>query len=155
MFPHAKHYGVDRQSLIKTMNERVYGNDNLSFVDGDILEFLGHAPAGSVLVHARTGTVCYPAFVRELYRKCAENQISHIVVIEFGGASKHTLQFHDFAGDITAASRSNMFIHPYQRMLQEAGYEIKQEPRFNKQYGIGTDFGLAEAAICLTASFRG
>jgi hypothetical protein len=154
LFPQARHFGVDRQSSIRTMNERFYQADNLSFVDGDILQFVREAPPGSILVHARTATVCYPAFVRELYRKCAEHRIGHIVVIEFAGASKHTLQFHDFAGDRTVASRSNMFFHPYRRMLAEARYETRQELRFEKQYGIGADFGLGESAVCVTASLR-
>jgi hypothetical protein len=154
MFPRATHYGVDRQSLIKTMNEKFYRAGNLSFVDGDILDFLGKVPPGSILVHARTATVCYPAFVRELYRVCAEHKIGHIIAIEFAGVSKDTLRFHDFAGDRSIASRSNMFFHPYRKMLDEAGYEAKQELNFSKQYGIGADYGLGESVICLTASLR-
>lgn len=147
------HFGIDRQALIKELNDKYYKKENIEFKAGDIFTFLEENQnelKGATLFHARTATVCYPAVVRELYKACKAYGINQIIGIEFGGLSKETLEFTDFRSKRSVAMRSNMFIHPYESLLEEAGFSVVSSRRKSK-YGLFLDVGLGEATISTVA----
>lgn len=152
-FPLIEHFGIDRQPLIQELNTQNYQRENLHFEAGDIFDFLQerkHLLKGGTLFHARTATVCYPSVIRDLYNQCRHAGIKQIVVIEFCGLSKESLEFTDFRGAKSVALRSNMFIHPYESMLADAGYQIDSTNMFSK-YGLFLDAGIGEATACTVA----
>lgn len=152
-FPLIQHFGIDRQPIIEKLNTEHYPRENLQFEAGDIFDFLRKNKStleGGTLFHARTATVCYPAVVQDLYHECRNAGIKQIVVIEFSGLSKETLEFTDFRGAQSVALRSNMFIHPYETMLTNAGFRINSTKMFSK-FGLFLDAGLGEVTACTVA----
>ena len=148
-YPHIQHYGVDRQTLIKTLNEKLYPAPNLHFHDGSILDFLDAYKGkleGGLLFHARTSVCCYPDFLKIMYAKCHAAGIKHIVGIEFMGLSKATMLFHDYndPNHMSIALRSIMFIHNHVKMMEEAGYKVIAEKRYSR-LGLTIDMGLCES----------
>lgn len=154
-FPEKQHYGVDRQPLIKTLNDAMYAASNMTFHDGSILDFLdqhGGKLNNGLMFHARTSVCCYPAFLKDMYKKCHAAGIKHIVAIEFMGLSKITRQFHDYndPDHLSLALRSIMFIHNHVKMLEDAGYKVVEEKRYSR-LGLTIDMGLGESQAYLYA----
>ena len=92
----------------------------------EVLPDLARRDGAHLLFHGRTGTLCYPEFLRILYRACADNGIDYIALWENACLSRTTLRFHDF-GDMPAESVAYcgaMFIHDYRRLLAHAGYQV-------------------------------
>ena len=64
-FPEVGVYGVDRQEIVKKLNDEAYSLPNLHFRDGDIFESLKTVDEEFVLfTKTRTTVLCYPDFVR-------------------------------------------------------------------------------------------
>lgn len=157
-FPQMQHYGVDRQPLIKQLNDAMYRADNFTFHDGSILDFIVQKKAAlkdSLMFHVRTSPLCYPAFLRQYYKACYDAGVKHIAMIEFGGLSKTTLKFHDFnhPTEDSVPMRGIMFIHNHKRLLEDAGYEVVAEKRYLRP-GLAQDMGLCEANIYMHAVRR-
>jgi hypothetical protein len=128
-FPATEFVGIDRQELVKTLNERSFQLPNLRFLAGDVLEALPQvARKGSptALFHARTACLCYPEFLRRLYRTCAQLDVQYVVLYETLSMSKSYLRFYDYENMPADAIgiRSIMYAHNYPAYLREAGYQV-------------------------------
>jgi len=128
-FPNTQFFCVDRQEIVQKLNESGFNLSNLSFMSGDIIDLLPkivNNDSNSVFHHVRTGCLCYPEFLKLLYKKCFEQKIEYIIFLESYGLSKHDKKFYNFQ-DLPAVSigyRSNLFLHNYPKILSECGYKI-------------------------------
>jgi len=118
----------DRQHLIKSLNESAYSAPNLAFFDGEPLDFLrARVRRGETLLyHARTGTLLYPAFLSRFYEACCRVGVSDIVLFEPCSLSRDLLRFQDYEdmAELSIARRGPMLLHNYPRLLKEAGYDV-------------------------------
>jgi tetratricopeptide (TPR) repeat protein len=130
-FPETSFLGIDRQQLIKQLNDTAYKLPNMSNVAADIREALARPhPGPTLLWHARTTVLCTPQFVRDLYQAAAKSGIDRIAVFEPVALSRDTLRFYDWETMPDAvAFRGPMILHNYARYLKEAGYRLVSETR--------------------------
>lgn len=130
-FPAVEVYGVDRQEIIKRLNDAAYSLPNMHFRGGDIIEslkVLNKAPA--ILTHTRTAVLCYPDFVQHLYREAYALGVDTIVGFEPSGISRDTGRFPEYSPtDKSVAFRAVMILHNYPAMLENAGYRITKSER--------------------------
>ena len=128
-FPRVRFIGVDLQRETERLNALAFPAENLVFHAGEITDFITttvRPERRTALVHARTATLCYPAFLRRLYAACAAQGVREIHL--FGNASieRETDRLLPFAA-YEGASRifkNGQFIHDYPRLLGEAGYSV-------------------------------
>lgn len=124
---------MDRQKIIKRLNEKAYSAPNLFFECDDVFDVIAAESdevASGVLFHSRTGVLCYPEMLKNLYRQAAAHGIEYVVLFEPIGLSRESLHYYEEAeipGSI--AFRSVMFIHNYSQLLAEAGYEVLETKR--------------------------
>ncbi|MBY2992506.1 hypothetical protein HF272_13810 [Rhizobium leguminosarum] len=125
-FPAIDVHGVDRQEIIKRLNDDAYSLPNLHFREGDIFESLKVINDAPVLfTHTRTTVLCYPDFVQKLYNECHAKGVETIVGFEPSGISRDTGRFPEYAdADNSVAFRTVMMLHNYPAMLEQAGYRI-------------------------------
>lgn len=125
-FPGVHVCGVDRQTIIKRLNDEAYSLPNLSFRDGDIFESLKDlSDPPTLFTHTRTTVLCYPDFVQRLYEDCYAKGVQTIVGFEPSGISRDTMRFPDYGNmPESVAFRSVMMLHNYPKMLAQAGYRI-------------------------------
>lgn len=148
--PQARFIGVDTQQQTAQLNRMAYGAaPNMEFIAGDIEEVLPRMvkPGDeSALFHARTATLLYPDRLRNLYRLCASLGVRRIALFENYSISHDYYRFFDFASmpRISMIYKNWQFIHNYQRLLEEAGYEITSKevypsplitPHWTMEYG--------------------
>jgi hypothetical protein len=156
-FPNVAFHGVDREQSVKRLNEWAYPAANLHFHAANVLDVLPEltAPAEpSVLFHARTAVVCYPEFLRTLYRGCADAGVEYIALWENNSLSRTTLRFHDFEAMPADAVPyySVMFIHDYARLLRESGYEVVHVERRPSNFTLlELDSHLADGHVFVVA----
>lgn len=129
-FPKVQFYGVDRERKTAELNKAAYRTPNFDFIVAyDIMEAiptLAPPKSPALLFHARTGTLCYPEFLRQLYKRSASNGVGFIALFENLSLSRERVRYYDYA-DMPAdaiAYKEFQFIHHYERYLNEAGYEI-------------------------------
>jgi hypothetical protein len=131
-FPDVRFDGVDRQELIRDLNQVAFAAPNISYHAADIIEFLGRMNVGrnTMLFHSRTACLCYPEFLRTFYSECARRGVRHIWMYE-GYALAHDRRYYSFdeLPAVSVAARSIMFIHDYPRLLAEAGYAVRSVKR--------------------------
>jgi hypothetical protein len=122
-------YGIDRSVLTKVYNERFFNLPNLSFVAGNIFDYMGSKSWDNALCfHMRT-LVCLPeACVREFYEKCAKAGFKYIVGAEQCGISWQTGKPYAFStsDQPSVAFRNYMYIHNYPGLLKNVGYTVKK-----------------------------
>ena len=128
-FPDVTFVGVDREIRTKKLNDLAYRAPNLHFIAADILEVvadLANKSRPSLLYHARTATMCYPEYLRTLYRTCAAASVDYIALWESQAISRSTLRFQDFdaMSEDAIPFGGQTLIHNYKKLLEEAGYEI-------------------------------
>jgi len=156
-FPNTMFVGVDREACTKELNDKAYNSPNLRFLSAEIMDVLPNlAKDGcpSLLFHARTGTLCYPEFLRNFYISCADAGVEYIALWENISLCRTTLKFHDFE-DMPADSiphKSVMFIHNYKKFLEEAGYKIVENERKSSNMDLlRADSSLAECHVFVVA----
>jgi len=157
-FPNTKFIGVDRERITKSLNERAFNLPNLHFFVADIMDILPSLPqkgSPSLLFHARTGTLCYPEFLRNLYKSCANSGIEYISLFENASLSRDTLKFHDYENmpSDSICYRSVMFIHNYRKILDDAGYKIIESERLQSMTLIEKD-AWGDNHVFLTAKLK-
>jgi tetratricopeptide (TPR) repeat protein len=128
-FPNTKFLCIDRQLIIQELNESCFNLPNLSYMSGDIINLLSKIDSDnskSVFHHVRTTCLCYPEFIKLLYKKCFKQKIEYIVLLEPYALCKPDKKFYDFKDfpDETIGFRNYMFLHNYPKILSECGYEI-------------------------------
>jgi hypothetical protein len=158
-FPHIDFVGIDRQDLIKRLNDEAFQAPNLRFVAGDILEQLPRTATGkgsSVLFHARTACLCYPEFLRKLYKQCADLGIKYIIMYEGLSLSKHYLRFFDYEDFPQEAFgvRGIMFAHNYPSYLRDAGYEVISNDRVVSSLLLNSHSDLGATNVWIVARLR-
>lgn len=153
-------YGIDREKRTKELNDLAFREPNLTFLAANTIEVLpdlGRKHGPSLLFHARTGTLCYPEFLRQFYRTCAESGVAYIALWENNSLSRSTLQFHDFS-DMPSESipyTQAMFIHNYEKLLGEAGYALIQSERRPSNLDLlEADSLLADGHVFLVAKLQ-
>jgi hypothetical protein len=133
LFTSVDFVGIDRQDLVKQLNDEYYSSHNLRFESGDIMDLIvdeSDKGANRALFHARTGVLCYPEMLKNLYQKAADNNIDYIALFEPIGLSRETLQYYDeIEIPESIAFRSVMFIHNYAKLLAESGFEVVYSKR--------------------------
>jgi len=154
-FPQIEFVGVDRQEITRELNETTFNLRNLTFICGNILDLIPQLKPDSsntMLYHVRTGCLCYPEFLKRLYKSCYNKKIKYIVIIEHYGLSKHHKAFYNFE-DLPAESisfRDIMFNHNYPKFLSDAGYSIVSNERIRNFYQLDkVDRG--DAFTCIIA----
>lgn len=148
--PRARFIGVDTQQQTAHLNRTAYGTaSNMEFIAGDIEEVLPRTvkPGDeSALFHARTATLLYPDRLRNLYRLCASLGVQRIALFENYSISHDYYRFFDFASmpRISIIYKNWQFIHNYQRLLEDAGYDVTSKevfpsplitPHWSMEYG--------------------
>jgi tetratricopeptide (TPR) repeat protein len=158
-FPDVELIGVDRQDLIKSLNEAAFPRPNLRFVAGDILEqlpILAGRGSNSVLLHARTGCLCYPAFLKALYRESARAGIKYVIMYETLSLSTHYMRFFD-CDSLPAEAigiRSIMYNHDYAAYLREAGYEVVANDRVASSMLLNQRVDLGASNLVIVAKSK-
>lgn len=133
-FPQSLICGVDRQTVLKTLNDAAFAAPNLSFLDGNVFDALPMVTGSNnkMLIHVRTGIMVYPAFLEHLYREARVNGFRYVALYEIASLSCVSWQYRDQnAGFASEAHRSTMFIHDYAAALRRAGFsriEIERMP---------------------------
>lgn len=126
-FPNVSLLGIDRNPVLRDLNEKYLALSNLRYFAGDIIESLPELVSGSsrsVLFHSRTATLVFPEFLRTLYRECYEQGVEYIAFSEPIGISHTNIQFPVLSGGRSVVMRDQMFIHDYDTILKEAGYTV-------------------------------
>lgn len=157
-FPQVRFVGLDRQPLVKELNDQAYGHmPNMAFYAGDVGEVLPQIVSPeerSVFFHCRTSCFLYPAHLQQIYQQCAELNVRYIAIYETTALSRLTYTYYDFE-DMpmdTVPNKSLLYIHNYGRILAAAGYKIVKEERLSphtlvsesKESGGAASFILAE-----------
>ncbi|HEN5497196.1 hypothetical protein SCY49_10060 [Legionella pneumophila serogroup 1] len=163
--PEIQCVGIDRQDLVKELNDKAYSLNNLRFEAGDIFEYLEHfallVPNHRMLFHCRTAVLCYPNFLLKLYKKCAELGIEYICLMESNSLSRDTLTFYNYGEmpNISIARRGSLINHDYFLLLEQSGYEIVKKdfhlaPHLLEDYAalIGSNTTLVAQLKLLTQS---
>jgi ubiquinone/menaquinone biosynthesis C-methylase UbiE len=158
-FPRTWFIGIDRPEIAKSLNDQAFGRKNVEFLDGDILDLVASREsfgARPVLFHSRTAVFCYPEYLRQLYRICAEKGIRDIVMQEGSTFfSRWYLRFFEPGKypAISFAGRGSTFLHDYMTLLREAGFEIRSSkdirPKLllDDRSGFGADHRIVHASL--------
>jgi hypothetical protein len=128
-YPKASFAGIDRQLLIKELNDYMYRVPNLAFHADDIRDYipkLGGRSRNAMMMHARTATFCYPEYLRRLYGACAGAGVRNVVLFEGNSLCQHNFEFYDFDNmpADTVPTRVPLMLHNYPKLLREAGYDV-------------------------------
>lgn len=155
---HCNFVGVDRGHVIREFNERHYQRPNLRFVEGNIVEVLPNVAnrGTTALYHARTALLCYPEFIRQLYRACSKAGVRWIVLLEASSYSRWTQRFEapGQMSDDAIPIRAPMMALNYHRLLTEAGYRIVEERQISPSYFLTSPRAVGENQILLRAELK-
>src|SRR5262249_2193824 len=97
-YPEKQFIGVDRGEATKRLNEAAYKGTNLKFVAANIDDELPSIvkKGTTMLFHARTGTLCYPQLLRDIYKKCAATGVKKITLFENNALDRRSFRYLDF-----------------------------------------------------------
>jgi len=130
LFPNVSFVGIDRSKLTQQFNQELFGGiKNLSFVAGDIFQYLDSADQqGSVLLHMRTCGCLPKSFMEKLYMKSHDLGVKFVVGFEQTGLSRQTNAPYNYteADQESVVFRIYMQIHNYPGILKKQGYEIER-----------------------------
>lgn len=130
-FPACKWIGYDRESIAISLNKEQFQAPNLAFADGEFEEAIARdlkkTGAGTRLIcHVRAATEMPPAVVEKIYNAAARNGVEWIVGAEWFGPNPLTKEYFDESrgGIVSEIISLQTLNHPYERMLNDAGYEL-------------------------------
>lgn len=122
--------GIDRSKAIKQLNEEEFRFENLSFIAGDVMDWIkAQKDLNDTLFYSMRTCVLLPQdFIEKLYRKLAERNCYLIVGFEPFGLSRKTNSFYEQAEckKESILFRDTMYLHNYLGILNSNGYEMKR-----------------------------
>jgi trans-aconitate methyltransferase len=152
-FPDIHFVGVDRNPVIKRLNDQGYHLPNLEFRADDIINVLEDPKldfAGAVLFHTRTSPFLLPDFMRKLYGRCREVGFGAITMLEMYSVSIEHKRFHRFADmpQISEIRGGGLMTHNYPKILNEAGF-----PKVEWQFvNANTIFSGSDSSVFLAGT---
>lgn len=154
--PKTNFVGIDRQEFVATMNYQGYDEPNMSFVSGDIFDYLpefAKLDGKKLLFHARTACLIYPDIVTNIYKKCHSAGVEYIMFWEGDGLSRDTMKLEGFETmkEVSVARKSVLLNHNYKQILSDAGYEVVEFARMDSPALIKTFSDLVGSALFVIA----
>jgi hypothetical protein len=130
-YPDVSFIGLDRNLVVRQLNEQAYPLANMQFVEADALEWVnaqGTSLDGGLLFHVRTAPFLYPAYLRALYGAASQAGVKYIALIEAYGLSLATLEYVELSEmHVDAEVRGGgLYHHRYPAYLLDAGFRISQ-----------------------------
>jgi len=124
-----KFVGIDRSKAIKQLNEEEFRFDNLSFIAGDVMDWINTQKdlSDTLFYSMRTCVLLPQEFIEKLYKRLAERNCYLIVGFEPFGLSRKTNSFYEQAEckKESVLFRDTMYLHNYMGVLYSNGYEMK------------------------------
>jgi hypothetical protein len=125
--PETRFIGVDRNPVLKVLNDRAYSLPNLEFRADDVLNVLEEEGVDfndAVLFHTRTSPFLLPDFMRQLYGRCRQKGFGAITLLETYPLSIKYERFQSFEEmpEISEVRGGGLLTHNYPKILREAGF---------------------------------
>jgi len=122
--------GIDRSKAIKQLNEEEFRFKNLSFIAGDVMDWINAQKdlSDTLFYSMRTCVLLPQDFIEKLYKKLADRNCYLIVGFEPFGLSCSTNSFYEQAEckKESVLFRDTMYLHNYLGILNSNGYEMKR-----------------------------
>lgn len=127
-FPQTNFICANRSTYTKIINNKMFGHiKNITFVDGDVLDFLENNKFDNDLFFsARTYDLLPKEFIETLFQSVYRSGFKYISFIDIIGISHQTMECYNFSDDDkpSVAYRGGMYLHNYPGILRKFGYRV-------------------------------
>lgn len=128
--PQVQFIGLSEGELITGLNSRLIDSNNPAFAIDRGPNALTPDMAGNrtLLFHAGIEDKSYPAKLAQLYGRCRELGVGHLIIAQILDFDRDSLSYHD-PGQfprITRLGGRGRFLHDFKKLLDDAGYAIAE-----------------------------
>lgn len=127
-FPSVQFLGIDRSRVVCDLNNRDFKSPNISFLAGDINDWIAQQAdlSDTVFFHMRTGILLSQKFLDDLYAKLTERNVLAICGFEPVGVSRETNSFisQSYNEHPSMLFRDTLYIHNYAGLCAKHGYKM-------------------------------